>query len=417
MLESRQFFLDAAMILRFLTSLRLTLALLLGLALVSVAGTFNPADEGRYDLFFQSPWFRLVLALLAVNLTACTAKTILRNLRDRKEQLEILSTEQVFTCALRYVLPSDASLERLAEALRAQGYRPLLCGERLVAQRGRPGRWGSTVVHLSFLAVMLGALSAELGFVGTLNIYQGEKSAVYFDWEKQRDLPLGFEFRLDSFEPIYYPIELRFVSVDPRSGQVLETHTTREGETVALPVPGVRAQVLKFIPFEEHLILGIIRDGAYLGEYHAFGGKRTVANPVDPGVELHPVAFRDPLLRQLHSEVSILEGGEVVKQGVIEVNHPLTYKGVTIYQTAFDQDKFGFWSAGFQFTRDPGEPVVWAGCVGLVLGLLLAFAVPFRAVGVVRVNGEVLLVALAGFRGEGGGRAFDLLERRISGRV
>jgi len=399
------------MILRFLSSLRLTLGLLLGLAVVSVAGTLKPAADGRYELFYQSPWFRLLLALLALNMAVCTVKTIRRNLRDRQRYLEILRTDQVFACALRYVLPSSAAAGPLAAALQRQGYRISSDGERILARRGVAGRWGSTVVHLSVLLIMIGALTAELGFVGTLPLYVGDKSAVYFDWAEQKDLPLGFEFRLDYFEPVYYPIELQFAAVDPQSRETIEVFTSREGEAVQLPLPGVVARVVKFIPFEEHLILGIFRNGHYLGEYHAMGGRHSIDNKVDLGLELRPVAYRDPLLKQLHSEVSILKGGAVVKEGVIEINQPLEYEGIAIYQTVYDRDKFGFWSAGFQFSRDPGKPVVWAGCITLVLGLLLAFLVPPRAVGVTRIDGEVLLVALAGFRGEEGQREFDRLER------
>lgn len=405
------------MMLRFLSSLRLTLFLLLGLSLVSIAGTLKPAEGGRYDLFYQSPWFRLLLAMLAVNMAVCTGKTILRNLRERRRHMEVLQSEQVFAGPLRYVLPRDASVERLADGLRSLGYRVHGEAGRVVARRGIPGRWGSTVVHLSVLAIMLGALTAELGFVGTLNIYSGDRSALYFDWAAQEDRPLGFEFRLDHFEPVYYPIELRFAALDRRSGETVATYTVREGETVALPGRALTAKVLKFVPEEELLILGISRQGVYLGEYRALGGKHKgpVANPVDPGVDLRPVAFRDPLLKQLHSEVSILEGGQVVRQGVIEVNRPLIHDGVYIYQTAYNRDKFGSWFAGFQFTRDPGKPVVWAGSITLVLGLLLAFAVPYRAVGIGRRDDELLLVALAGFAGEKGADDFDRLEGALAG--
>lgn len=402
------------MILRFLSSLRLTLVLLLGLALVSVAGTLRPAADGRYDLFYQSPWFRLLLAFLAVNLAVCTVKTIRRNLRDRSRHLEVLRTDQVFASPLRYVLPRNAAVGSMAAELKQQGYRLWQDGERLLARRGLAGRWGSTVVHLSVLTIMLGALTAQLGFVGTLPLYVGDKSAVYFDWDKQRDLPLGFEFRLDFFEPVYYPIELQFAAVNPQNGETIQVFTVREGESVQLPVPGVVAQVIKFIPTDAHLILGIFRNGTYEGEYHAMGGKQPFAKKVDPGVELRPVAFRDPILKQLHSEVSILEGGRVVKEGVIEVNQPLEYKGIAIYQTTYNRDKFGFWAAGFQFSRDPGKPVVWAGCLFLVLGLLMAFLVPYQVVGVTRFDDEVLFVALAGFRGEAGQKAFDRLERSLN---
>lgn len=400
------------MIFNFLSSLRLTMLLLLGLALVSIAGTIQPPD-GLYETFYQSLWFRSLLALLAVNLTVCTIKTILRNRRDQQRFREALGSEQVLASGLRHRLPADLSPQMLGTALQAQGYRSLRQEDTVLAQRGRWGRWGSTVVHLSVLLIMLGALSAAFGFVGTLNIHIGDQSAVYFSWKEQQDVPLGFDFRLDHFEPVYYPIDLQFAAIDPHSKQVLETITSSEGETVPLPLPGFTAEIVKFLPFEEHLLLWIHRDGIYQGDYHAFGGKRAVTNPLDDRLLLRPVAFRDPLLQQLHSDVSILKDGQVVQKGRIRVNEPLHYQGINIYQTAYDRDPFGLWFAGFQFSRDPGKPAVWVGCVLLVIGLALAFAAPYRVVGTVRHRDELLLVALHGFRGEEGSRAFDQLQERL----
>ncbi|GAB6082994.1 hypothetical protein JCM30471_19080 [Desulfuromonas carbonis] len=411
------------MLIRFFSSLYLTLGLLLGLAAVSVFGTLQPGrDEGlgvaRYDLFYQSIWFRLLLLLLALNLAVCTLRTIRRNLADRSRHLDLLRSERVFSSPLRYLLPRNTDMAQLAAALRASGYRVAVADGALVGERGRVGRWGSTLVHLSVLLIMAGAFCSQLGFVGTLNIYAGDQSDVYFDWERQQDLPLGFTFRLDQFEPRYYPIELQFAALDPASGQLLATYTCREGETVSLPKPGVTARVLKFIPEEEQLILEISRDGQSLGEYHARSGKLqgqpSFANRVDPGVVIRPLAWRDPILRQMHSEVSLLRAGTVVAKGIIEVNRPLVFEGVTIYQTGFSRDKFGFWAGGFQLSRDPGEPVVWFGCLTIVLGLLLAFLVPYRVIGVSRVADEVLLVALSGFRGEAGAARFDRLEQALA---
>jgi len=414
------------MLIRFFSSLYLTLGLLLGLAAVSVLGTLRPGlDESlgvaRYDLFYQSVGFRLLLLLLALNLAVCTLRTIRRNLADRSRNLDLLRSERVFSLPLRYVLPQSMEMARLAAALRGLGYRIAAGDGTLVGEHGRAGRWGSTLVHLSVLLIMAGALSSQLGFVGTLNIYAGDQSEVYFDWERQQDLPLGFTFRLDHFEPRYYPIELQFAALDPASGQVLATYTCREGETVSLPMPGVTARVLKFIPEEEQLILALSRDGQPLGEYHALSGKlqgeRPFVNRVDPGVVIKPLAWRDPILRQMHSEVSLLRNDEIVARGVIEVNQPLVFEGVTIYQTGFSRDKFGFWAVGFQLSRDPGEPVVWFGCIVIVLGLLLAFLVPYRVIGVSRVDGELLLVALHGFRGEAGSSRFDRLEQALADAV
>jgi cytochrome c biogenesis protein len=153
----------------------------------------------------------------------------------------------------------------------------------------------------------------------------------------------------------------------------------------------------------------ILLEGEDLGPYHALGGKRSAEkNPALP-LLLKPLAYRDPLLKQLRSEVTILKNGEVARRGVITVNDPLTFEGVTIYQTAYNRDKFGFWSAGFQLGRDPGEPLVWIGSISMVLGLLLAFYRPYQALGVV---GETL-IPLAGFTGVAGENALQRLQAKL----
>ncbi|BCR06341.1 hypothetical protein DESUT3_34100 [Desulfuromonas versatilis] len=400
------------MFIRFFSSLRLTLGLLLGLALVSVAGTLRPVADNRYEVFYQTPWFRLLLGLLALNLVVCTLKTIRRNLGDRRRQLETLGSEQMFALPLRSSLPSDTVFAALVSELRGMGYRTEQQGEQVLAVRGRAGRWGSTLVHLSCLAIMAGALAGEFGFVGTLNIHVGKKSGVILDWDRGGDRELGFEFRLDAFEPRYYPLELQF-QVSSAQGDVLEEITTREGEVVPLPKPGFSAGVKQFEIAKRQLTLEILRSGVPWGVYRATPEGQSFDGP--PGFDLVvvPTAFRDPVLRQTHSEVSILEGGQVVRQGVIEVNRPLVHRGVAIYQTAFDQDQFGFWYAGFQFSKDPGEPLVWCASILLMLGLALSFLLPYRVVGIRRVDDDLQLVGLGGFRGPSGSRMFARLEGRL----
>lgn len=391
---------------QFLTSLRLTLGLLLGIALVSIGGTVNPTVEGRFELFYQNFWFRGLLTLLALNLLACTLKTIRRNQQDRARCFEALRTDTSTGGTIK------AGRGLTLARLRRSGYRIDEGVDGVVATRGCAGRWGSTVVHVAFLVIMAGALCAGFGFTGTLNLLAGDKSSVYFDWNRTEDLPLGFEFRLDRFEPVYYPIELQFSALEPGTGNVIDTYTTREGEMVQLP-GGLSAKVVRYFFFEEDLVLELYRGATALGQYHALGGTRSwEKNPV-VGIDFKPVAYRDPVVQQLVSEVSILERGQVVKKGVIRVNEPLEYNGVMIYQTTYNRDKFGFWSAGFQLSRDPGKPVVWLGCIALVVGLLLAFMVRYRVVGLVEQGGVCRLVPLAGFQGDAGTEAWQRLQRSL----
>lgn len=391
-----------------LSSLQLTIVLLLGIAAVSIGGTFGQPVDGRYELFYQTPFFRLLLLLLAVNLGACTIKTIRRRLGDRRRYFQTLQAG-----GSEAGLPIPGGPTRARDILLSAGYRPESGEEGVIAVRHAAGRWGSTIVHLSILLIMAGALSAGFGFVGTLQLLTGDKSSVYYDWAAKADKPLGFEIRLDHFEPVYYPIELQFAVVDPQSGETVATVTTREGESVQLP-EGITAQVVRYFFFEEDLVLRLSRNGVDLGEYHALGGKRQwEKNPPIP-YQIKPLAYRDPIVRQLRSEVSVLRHGELVKRATIEVNSPLTVEGVTIYQTAYNRDKFGFWSAGFQLGRDPGTPIVWFGCIALVLGLNLAFFFPCRVVGLREDVSGCRLIPLSGFRGEAGEELLRQLQEKIA---
>ncbi len=390
-------------ILDFFSSVKLTLTLLLGLSIVAVFGTIWPVEQGtilRFELYFQSLWFRLLLGLLALNLSSCTWQTFIRVFGEKKRLLKQLRNAG----SAEYKTGHDLAcrdMDELSSRLQAQGYNVTLTAEGLLARRGLIGRWALPVLHLSILVVMIGALASQLGFVGTMNLYVTHQSDQYFDWDKEAEVPLGFTFRLDHFEPQYYPIDLRFATYDKDTRKQLQEFTSREGETVDISAE-LSVQVLRFFPEEKHLVLGVVRKGVLIGEYHSLSGERTYPNSIDLGLEIKPTAFRDPLLKQLHSKVSILEHDEVVRQGVIEVNTPLVHRGVAIYQTAYSRDESGFWTCGFQLSKDPGEPLVWLGSIVMTLAILLVFFVRFSALAVVSTAETCRLRPLAGLRGEAG---------------
>jgi cytochrome c biogenesis protein len=392
------------------TSPKVTLYLLLALAAVSVFGTLEgAAEQGRYDLYYQSPWYRLLLAALALNLAACTLKTIRRNLQDRSRFMAAMDQgSEVETDTV-----IDRGRQALFPQLEAQGYRLSVSGDRCLAERGRLGRWGSTVVHCSCLLIMVGALASELGFVGTRFIYVGQEDSRVLDWKTQSERELGFTVRLDDFKAQYYPIDLQVTAYLPESREPLQTWTTREGERFDLPGSELSARVVSFDPFTQELHLKILRGAEVLGDYRAGVGEHTYHEGVDAGVVLYPTAFRDPILKQTYSHVTILEEGRAVHQGEISINHPLLHRGVSIYQTAFERDKFGFWYVGFQFSRDPGKPLVWAGCVTLVLGLLLAFGIPYRVLAIDSTRDSCRLSPIRGFSRDSGRLAFDKLTAKL----
>ena len=410
-------------LLDFFGSVRLTLGVLLILALAAIGGTVRPVEqllgEGppvkRFDLYFQSPWYRLLLLLLAVNLAVCTWRTIRRALAQRRRTLTALAAIAPDAAGPGCDLPPEDAAE-LERRLAATGYRVEADGARLLGCRHGAARWAVPVLHLAIITIMAGALAGALGFVGTANLYVTHQVDSIFDWDTQAQRPLDFSFRLDHFAPTYYPIDLQIAIIDPQSRQLLQTITSREGETVAAG-NGLVLRVLRFYPEDEHLLLFVERNGAPLGEYHALSGQRDWPGNPDPGVLIKPAAFRDPIVKQLSSTVTILEGAREIRRAVIEVNSPLVHRGVAIYQTAYARDKNGFWYCGFQFSRDPGEPLVWGGCIVLVLALCVVFTVRPRSVAVVPYDGGWRLAALGGFRGEAGRQRLEELAKGLDGQV
>lgn len=395
---------------RFLTSVRLTIFLLLALALVSIVGTLLKVEANRFDIFYQTPWFRVLLVLLAANIAACTWKTWRRNLADRQRFIDLLTRRQ----SASEWTGSSRSVETLQADLKSAGFRMRTVEGGQLATRGRLGRWGSTIVHLSLLIILLGGILSELGFVGTLTLPVGQSSSVYFSWDHEVDLPLNFTIRLDRFEIDNYPVDVRFGVYNPQTRAEIDMITAREGDTIDLPLPGVSAKVVHFEPFDQTLVLEIFRGGEMIGLYRTPSSKsqETKVNFLDPLLLIRLTGFKDPMVRQFQSQVSILEQGRVVATGVVEANRPFVYEGVAIYQTAFHQDKFGFWTSGFQLSKDPGEPLVWGGSILLIIGLGCAFGLRYRVLAIVDDEFGSSLYPLSGFNDVRGG---DILARLQDG--
>ncbi|MDO8489592.1 MAG: cytochrome c biogenesis protein ResB, partial [Candidatus Omnitrophota bacterium] len=73
------------------------------------------------------------------------------------------------------------------------------------------------------------------------------------------------------------------------------------------------------------------------------------------------------------SKVTILKAGKEVLKRDIQVNAPLNFAGYNFFQSSYDSQDLS-WS-GLQVVKDPGVPVIYAGFVLLILGLVMIFYV------------------------------------------
>jgi cytochrome c biogenesis protein len=184
-----------------LTSLRLTLVVLMLLAVVSLVGTVRSE-------VFDTIWFLAPLALLCLNLTACLIHGLPQALRRCRGRLTPQAALELPERA-RFVWPPTPEPHAFVEAaLRRELGRVQKSGDGehtvYFSERGRFRPLGPYVVHLALLVILAGALLGRFwGVEGSLTLREGETAATFTAAGKK--LPLGVAARLDRFQMFTYP--------------------------------------------------------------------------------------------------------------------------------------------------------------------------------------------------------------------
>jgi len=182
-----------------LADLRLAIALLLAIALVSISGTVieqgqsaayyqanypeHPALFGfltwkvllflGLDHVYRTWWFLALLVWFGSSLTACTFTRQLPALKAARRWKFYDQPRQFEKLALSAELPTGC-LDDLTPRLQQRGYRIFREGDRLYARKGLVGRMGPIVVHASMLIILLGGIwGAMTGFIAQEMIPSG----------------------------------------------------------------------------------------------------------------------------------------------------------------------------------------------------------------------------------------------------
>ncbi|MBC2745380.1 MAG: cytochrome c biogenesis protein ResB, partial [Desulfosarcina sp.] len=186
----------------FFCSVKLTVVLLLSLALTSIIGTVIPQNQSpdaylhaygafRYQLLsalgifdmYHSWWFQGLLLLLTVNIVVCSIDRL-------SGSWKLIFTRKPKVRAERFTRRSDARTltdKRDAEEL-VNVYEPLIArrygyctvtrsndGAVIYGEKGRLSRLGVYIVHLSVIFMLIGGLVGSFfGFEGFVNIPEGE---------------------------------------------------------------------------------------------------------------------------------------------------------------------------------------------------------------------------------------------------
>ncbi len=244
----------------------------------------------------------------------------------------------------------------------------------------------SLIRHIGFVVVLLGgAVSGLLAERGTIKLMADRPmDTVYVDREER---PLGFELRLKSFtlerhDPdaeqllVQVPGEARPRSFPVAPGQEMLVTGTPYRLQIERVVPDFAMDmrtrdVVSRSPEPRNPAIQVrVDDGKAVETRWVFANPSGMHAPRTP-LQLayqwrpsHPKSFR--------SAVEVREGGTVVDEWVLEVNHPVRYRGRTFYQQSYDPERWA-WS-GILAMRDPGIGIVYTGFGVVVLGLVYGAA-------------------------------------------
>lgn len=307
-------------------SLKLTLILLLVIMAASVVGTLLPQEDAN-SAIYHSTWFKLVLITLVHNLGICTLRRV-RTLR-----------------------------------VSSMGF---LC------------------VHLGVMSVLGGVLIGNAyGVKGRMIVGVGQ-TATHFQNRAGEKHRLPFKVKLEDFKVEYYDYG-RIIVMAPGVPEPIEVPAV-VGKKDVLPDLNCSLEVLRYIP------------DFYISVHDKSIGTRTF-QPRNPAIQVAVTGSEErrmwlfakyPEMQGLHrdnnplpfklvyrwaervsaykSRVKVIDDDDSTTEALIEVNHPFSHKGFSLYQLSYDRDHHEY--STIEIVSDPGLWVVYAGFLLIIAGIV-----------------------------------------------
>jgi cytochrome c biogenesis protein len=408
--------------LNFFSSVKLAIFLLIFITLASILGTLIPQHRSpaeyvdRYgDIanffvrleitkLYQSWWFIALLFLFAVNILICTLTRLSPKLKKafqprfetEKKKLVSLKTKASFiknqdlkkTFAGCKQTLSSKHYKLKTEYSDNQTY--LLARKRIL------GLFGSDIVHLGLLIIIIGGIVSGLGgFRTNLNISEGETIPVP---------QTNFILRLDKFVTEYHPngsirdwkstltvlengsdVLSKTIEVNhPLSHKGFVFYQSGYGWDWKNPTLEIWAKKQNDTTFLKKFELGV-GEKAQLGEDDI---EITVLNFVPDFIigENNEIATRSLNPNNPAAYIEGWQEGEKIFSSWIFAKFPDFGRMHSDIETdlSFEfKDLKAAQYSGIQISRDPGVNLIWVGCTFLMLGLCIAFFWPPREIKII----------------------------------
>ena len=424
----------------FFSSVRLTIALLAVIVIISIVGTVVPQRDAAAALALQIPpglfsflqamqifdlyhsfWFFLLTGLLSVNLIVCSINRFpqaWRHYRAKTLQANFDVFPDISEDAIIHTKQDQKVVAEIVGIAMKSRFRGYQCQETtdglyLYGDKGRVSHFGVYVGHLSILILIVGVVIGSLfGIEGYVNINEGETINKIDLRDKDQALLLPFAVRCDRFTiefyengaPKTYRSDLTFL----KNGQVAS-----QGQLFVnhpLSFEGLRFYQSSYgLTSEGKAHLSLFKNGKKsqdilvgLGETFALPGKegevqvlRVEENLMNMGtaVKLAVVSARGETVFWVFRHIDKIRE---MNPGIVE-QIPMFNPGLFhpyVFVIGGVQEKY---YTGLQVNSDPGLPVVAAAALLMFIGLMLVFFSSHRQVWLrVDVGGEISRISIVG---------------------
>lgn len=420
----------------FFTSVKLTIGLLIAIAVASILGTLIPqggvseefarrVGPGLVSVFntlqlfdmYHSIWFFLLMGLLSANLVSCSWARFPATLRLFR-RTEAAPPDSVFkdpplAGTIKFEGSPDEFSKKIESALDSLRFRKVQAKENIISgEKGAFSHFGVYFVHLSVIVIIAGAVIGSLfGFDGFANIPVGGavESVVLKNGKGMHKL--DFSIRCDDFKAEFYEggvpkefksdISLLKNGAPVLSGPLMVNHPIEyEGVRIFQASYGEEASeaVLKVkSPSGSRLVT------ARLGESFDLPGN---INPA------HVIRIESDLMKMGPAVKLSIDSpaGEVqlwVFQNIegIRMSHPDIFEIAPMFNPARLKPYHFFLEGistrqftGLQVNSDPGLPLVGTGAALMIFGFLVVYLLSRRQVWVrvEKVDGRKARVSIAG---------------------
>jgi len=455
-------------VLKTLRSVQFAIVLLIAIVVVAVVGTLIPQGKPmefyserygtvvsfiilifRFYRVYSSPLFIGLSGLLVINLILCSLVKLPSKLKfifkpERMSDIQKLKNMPIYTEFNR------GSFEDVFNAFSGSHFPLRRVGENcLYGEKGRFGYLGSSIVHISLILLLFGGLISFItGKRGIIVLEKGDTASALI-MPDGSEIPLGFSIKLDQFEVDYHKTHPR----RPKSYTSSVTVTQVNGKVFLKNIMVNHPLILNgFTVYQSEYgiskkpLTGSSENDKARIEVSLKGAPKTIP-PIATfkmavGDEVNVPGFDDSIkvrLAELYRDFKRAgSSGEVINPAVkIDVlvndtvrwsvfafknfpglNMPMNQNidlSFSMLDLLIESDELDLKPANEYYTvlgvvKDNGIPVVWAGGMLMIIGLLLSLYVRPGRIWVCKENSSSVLI---GARTKGDPEPLRKLIRKI----